>query len=160
MFSCLADFFCLSNFCFSLRWEPTKQRGYLGDVCFYSPNSQKAVQILPVSSKAQNRAGLALQRLNYSACLRPWRQNAIMQNLGFIMLYVMTSFLPLHCVIKKMEIHRSSGQRLALVPFNRLIGFTIQRDIVLECTDKLERSPSHISVTYPLIPSICHTTCL
>lgn len=39
----------------------------LNDVCFHSPNSQEAVQILSVSSEARSRAGLALQRLHHSA---------------------------------------------------------------------------------------------
>lgn len=96
LFSCLTDFLCLSNSSFSLPWQPkpTKQLGSLDDVFFHSPESQEAVQILSVSSKAQSRAGLALQRLHCNAFLRPWWQNNIMQNVGCIMLMCCDLFCP------------------------------------------------------------------
>ena len=75
------------------RWlGPTKRRGSPDDVCFRSPNSQEAVRILSVSSKARSRAGLALQRLRCSSCFGPWRQNDIMQNVGCVICSCVMTF--------------------------------------------------------------------
>lgn len=115
-----------SNFSFSHYWA--KQLGSLADVCFYFPNSQKAVQILSVSSKAHNAAGLALQRLHYSTCLRPWRQKAIMQNVDFIM-PVCYVFLDVCIVLYKPWKH--INQLSKDLTSNGFISLVIQGDVQL-----------------------------
>lgn len=114
LFSSMTASLCLSNSSVSLSLgnrSRTKPLGSLDDVCFLSPNSRKAVEILSGGSKAQSGAGLALQRLHYSACLRPWRRNDIMQYVGGIMLTCYDLFfLPRCCIMKRMKTYRSSRQ--------------------------------------------------
>lgn len=123
-------------------WKP-KPVGFLDAMCFHSPNSQKAVQILSGSSEAQHKAGLTLRRLHHGACLRPWRQHGIMHNWKLHYAHVFWPFFFFslqHFNMKRTKTYWSPQQGPVSTALHWFVSAAWQRGAPLsECTDKLER---------------------